>query len=98
MRGLPLPILRVPPPSGTADAELGNIRMRLEAILDAVTFPARRWQLAAAADHHGCDQDICEALRDLWAETYPDWAAVLRELRERPWPIDVAAGREDSPG
>lgn len=80
MRGLPLPILRVPPPSWITEAKIAAVRSRLEPLLESVRFPVRRWQLIVAADHHGSDHVTRQALQDLWAETYPDVDALVAEL------------------
>lgn len=96
MRGLPLPILRVPPPSWVAEAKLADVRMRLDAILEAIRFPAHRWELVIAADYHGADYDTREALRDLSAATYPDPIAVIDELARTSLvgrSVDSATGR-----
>jgi hypothetical protein len=82
MTGLPLPILRVPPPPWMTEAKIAAVRMRLEAMLESVRFPAARWQLVAAADHHGADHVTLQALRELWAATYPDAAGVIDEIAQ----------------
>jgi hypothetical protein len=92
-RGLPLPIMRVRPPARVAEQKLAAVRMRLEPVLAAVTFPAFRWQLVAAAEYQGSDGATREALGDLWAATYPDPAAVVDELAQRSLisrPVDTA--------
>jgi hypothetical protein len=83
MTGLPLPILRVPPPPWVTEAKIAAVRMRLDKILESVGFPARRWQLVSAADYHGADHLTLQALRDLWAETYPDSGSVIDEIAQK---------------
>ena len=82
MTGLPLPILRVPPPSWVTEAKIAAVRIRLDKVLESVGFPARRWQLVSAADHHGADHLTLQALRALWAETYPDSGSVIDEIAQ----------------
>lgn len=80
MTGLPLPLLRIPPPPGTEDRRIAALRRRLGTALTSVRFPAHRWQVVIAADTDGADYAVRRALHGLTASSYPDAASVLAEL------------------
>jgi hypothetical protein len=81
-RGLPLPILRVPPPASVQARKLALVRARLSAVLGDMQFPAPRWQLAMTAERYGADCSTRDVLWNLKGTQYESLEALVTEVAD----------------
>ncbi|HEY2224775.1 hypothetical protein [Actinomycetospora sp.] len=68
---------------------------RLSPVLDALDFPAARWEIITVAEEYGADLRTRTALRALTRQTYFSRGMLLREIAENgsPSPRPVAGPR-----